>query len=877
MRFTTILRLRLRSLFSRETVEQELDEELRYHLARQIDENIAAGMTSERARYAALQSIKDIEQRKEECRDIRGLNIIDNTAQDFRYAIRGLRKDPGFAVLAVLVMALGIGANTAVFSVVNAVLLKPLGYRDPDRIVALSGTVSEARKGFQSQISIVDFEDWHDQSSSFEAMAYYTARETSVMTGPTAEYAQVGAVGPEFFRVFAVDPVIGRPFTLDETRPGSAGAVMISYAYWQSHFGGDARALSQSVRMFGRTVPVAGVLPPGFQFPGKTDLWIPTFARPGETRGGLNYLAAGRLKTGVSIEQAQAQINSITQSLEREYPLTNKGRAVVVSRLSDQLVGDVRPALYVLFAAVSIVLLISCANTATLLLSKATGRSREIAVRVALGASRRRIIRQLITESLLLAFLSGAMGLLIAYWGSLALVGLAPANLPRLSETSMDGRVLMFTFGISLATSLLFGLFPALYASKVDLNQTLKQVSGRSVVGGGLARIRSTLVVTEIALAVILVAGAGLLIKSFVALNTVAMGFHPERALVMRATVPTSTPEAAQRFFISVLPQIAALPGVSAAGAAMAPPGSLSSASYGAYFVDHMPDQPDIISGPAAMKNIVAPGTFAALGIPLKDGRDFTDGDAPDQPLVAIVNEALVRESFRGQSPIGRKIFCPFDSSEGSTVIGVVGDTRQAGPEREPRPECYMTYRQHAFNGNTLSVIVRTAQDPVILAETLRRLARAQASEVPVKFTTMEAILADNVAAPRFRTLLFAAFAGLAICLAMAGIYGVMAFAVGKRSSEIGLRIALGASEGSILRSILGQGLLLASVGLALGLGAAVTGTRLLKSMLFQVQPNDPWVYLAVAVLLGAVTLIASYVPARRAAKTDPLTALRQE
>jgi len=876
-RWLTQLRFVFRSVFRREAVDQDLDEELQDHLQREIDEGLKAGLAPREARYAALRAMGAIAKSKEESRDMRRVNFIDDFVWDLRYASRSLRRSPGFAALAVMIMALGIGANTAVFSVVRAVLLKPLAYRDPDRIVALTGTVSEARKGLYRQVSAVDFQDWHDQSSSFDAMAYYVSRETSVLSGPSAEYARVGAVSPEFFRVFAIEPLVGRFFTVEETKPGSSGAVMISYAYWQSHFGGDSRVLGQAIRMFGRTMPVAGVLPPGFQFPDKTDLWMPAFPRPGETRGGLNYLAAARLRANVSVERAQAEMSSIAQRLEREYPLTNKGRGVAVTGMRDQMVGDVRAPLYLLFGAVSVVLLISCANTATLLLGKATARTREVAVRVALGASRRRIGRQLITESLLLAFPAGVAGLLIAYWGSEALVALAPANLPRLGETSIDMWVLAFTLGISLATSLLFGIVPALYASKVDMNDALKQAGSRSVTGGGLARMRGALVVAEIALAVTLLGGAGLLIKSYVALNTVALGFHPEHALVMRATVPSLTPEDAGQFFSGVLPQIAALPGVSAAGAAMSPPGELSSGSYGAYFVDHMPDQPDIISGPAAMKNVVAPGTFAALGIPLKSGRDFSDADTRGKAFVAVVNEALVRESFRDENPIGRRIFCPFDSSDGMTIIGVVGDVRQGGPDRDPRPECYMTYRQHAFNGNTLSVVVRTAGDPAALTETLRRLARETSPAVPMKFTTMETVLADNLAAPRFRTLLFGLFAGLAVSLATAGVYGVMAFAVGQRSSEIGLRMALGATTGSVLRLIIRQGFVCASLGLALGLAAAVASTRLLTSMLFQVQPNDPWVYLAVAVLLGVVTLAACYVPARRASKIDPLAALRQE
>jgi putative ABC transport system permease protein len=477
-----------------------------------------------------------------------------------------------------------------------------------------------------------------------------------------------------------------------------------------------------------------------------------------------------------------------------------------------------------------------------------------------------------------LAFVAGACGLLLAYCGSKALVALAPAGLPRLAETGIDRWVLAFTLGISMITSLLFGLIPALYASNLDLNNALKQGATRLVRGGGMVRTNRALVVAEIALAVVLVSGAGLLIKSLVALDNVALGFRPENVLVMRATVPSPLSVGfapARQFFRDMLSQIGTLPGVVAAGATMAPPGYVD--STGAYLIDQLPAQPDWTRAPSVVLSIIAPGTFAALGIPLKSGRDFSDSDTLDRPFVAVVNESVVRKSFPNQNPLGRTIFCPFDSLKGMTIIGVVGDVRQRGPEREPMPECYMTYGQHAFNGATLSVVVRTVGDPNALAGTVRRLARERSPDVPMNFTTMEALLSENVAAPRFRTLLFTVFAGLAVCLAMAGVYGVMAYAVGQRSNEVGLRIALGATTGSVLRLVLREGLALAALGLALGLAAAATGARLLTSMLFRVQPNDPIVYLAVTVLLGMVALVASYVPARRASKIDPLAAIRQE
>jgi len=877
-RFLTQIRLTCRTVIFRNRVDQELDEELEYHLERQMQEGLNTGIAPTEAAPAALRAMGAIAKSKEECRDMRHVNFITDFLQDIRYARRSMRRSPGFACLAILIMALGIGANTAVFSVVNAVLLKPLSYRDPDRIVTLAGSSTTGGKsGARSkQVSLPDFQDWHDQSSSFEAMAYYVLRETSVMVGSAAEYAQVTLVSPEFLRVFAIEPLIGRSFSSDELGPGGSGAVMISHAYWQSHFGGNPSALGQAVRIYGRPLPIAGVLPPGFSFPSKTDIWYPNNRAATEPRAADNYLVAARLKSGIAIEQARTEMTSIAQRLEQQYPQTNEGQGTALTRMRDEMVGDVRLTLYLLLGAVSVVLLIACANTATLLLGKATARTCEVALRVALGASRRRIVRQLITESSLLAFLAGGLGLLLAYWGSQALVVLAPANLPRITDVGIDRWVLAFTLGISMGTSLLFGLVPALYASKVDLNDALKQGT-RSVIGGGLARMRGMLVVAEIALAVVLLSGAGLLLKSFAALQNVALGYRPENVLVMKATVPgLFTPEQAQRsnqFFKDTLAQIAALPGVLAAGATMAPPGEVG--SRGGYFIDHMPAQPDG-KEPEAVKSIVAPRTFAALGIPVRSGRDFRDSDSHDAPFTAVINEALVRQAFAGQNPIGRSIFCPFDTSVAMTIIGVVGDVHQYGPARDPMPECYMPYQQHQYNGNTLSIVARTAADPTALAETVRRLARERAPEVPMKFTTMEAKLSENVAVPRFRSLLFGLFAVLAVCLAMAGVYGVTAYAVGQRSTEIGLRMALGASTGSVFRLVLRQGLVFAVLGLALGSVASIAGTQLLTTMLFQVQPNDPLVYLFVAVLLGAVTLAASYIPALRASRIDPVTTLRQ-
>jgi putative ABC transport system permease protein len=795
---------------------------------------------------------------------------------DLKFAFRSLRKNPGFTLLAVLVMALGIGANTAVFSVVNAVLLKPLAYSNPDRIVTLSSLWRKT--GSHGPVSAPDFHDWHNQSSAFAAMAYYDNDEISVAAGSSAEYGNVATVTPEFFRVFELEPIIGRMFTPEEQKPGGSAVVLISHSFWQSHFGGNPRALGQTVKMLDKTFIVVGVLPPAFHYPVKTDIWFPASVFP-ETneRSAHNYRVVGRLKPDATLEQAQAQMTSIGARLEQQYPASNKGKNVAVTRMRDDMVSNVQLTLYLLLGAVTLVLLIACANVANLLLAKSTTRTREIAIRAAVGASRARIIRQLITESLLLAMLSAVAGLLLAVWGSAALVALAPKNVPRLAETSVDGWVLAFTLGLSVISSLLFGLAPALHASRVDLNDALKQGGGRAVVGGG-GRIRAALVVAEIALSVVLLAGAGLLIKSFNALHNVALGYHPEHVLVMETSVPASDEKSARSatsFYKDLLHDVAALPGVTASGATRSTPGHVP--SDGSYWLDHLPPRDQMGNAPGAVLSVVTPGAFAALGIPLRTGRDFNEGDIYDAPFTAIVNEALARESFPGQDPIGHSIFCGLDSLNPMRIVGVVGDVRQYGPAREPSPEIYMPYQQHPQPSTALSILVRTSNDPAALQETLRRKTRERSPDVPVKFTTMDASLSENVAAPRFRTLMLVIFAAVAVCLAMAGVYGVMAYMVSQRSNEIGLRMALGASPRDVWRLVLRQGMLLTGAGLVLGLAGAIAATRLLTSVLFEVKPSDPTTYAAVAALLAVVALAASYIPAYRASKVDPLVALRQE
>ncbi len=794
---------------------------------------------------------------------------------DFRYAVRSLRKDPGFTLLAVVVMALGIGANTAVFSVVNAVLLKPLAYRNPDRIVTLSSLWKKS--GSRGTVSAPDFHDWHDQSSSFDAMAYYDSDTSAVTVRSVAEYTPSAEVTPEFFRVFAVQPVLGRNFSAEELKTGTAA--ILSYAYWQSHFDGRPDALGQTVRMFEKDLTVIGVMPPGFSFPDQTAIWLAANSLFPETtsRSAHNYLVVARLKAGVPLARAQAEMTGIGARLEAQYPNTNRNKSVAVVGMRDSMVGNVRLMLYVLLGAVGLVLLIACANMANLLLARATARAREIAIRAAVGASRSRIVRQLIVESLLLAGAAGACGLLLAYWGSAALVALAPRNVPRLAEAGIDGGVLAFTLGVTVLASVLFGLVPALQASRVDLNDALKLGAARAVVGGGAHRIRGVLVVAEIALSVVLLAGAGLLIKSFQTLQSMPLGFHPEHVLVMEAEVPASDLDGRRRaieMYKGLIRDVRELPGVAAAGGTRTPPGQVM--SFGGYHVDNQANSMSV-SSPQAVFSVISPGVFNVLKIPLVRGRDFNDADGFDAPGTVIINESMARKEFAGRDPLGHTILCGYDkrSIQPMTIVGVVGDVRQFGPASAPWPEIYMPYEQHPRSDFRL--VARTAGDPLALSETLRRMVRDRNPDAPTKFSTLEENLAENVAAPRFRTLLLGVFAGLAVLLAMAGVYGVMAYVVGQRSNEIGLRMALGASQGNVLRLVLRQGLIYVALGLALGLAGALAATRLLSSMLFEVKASDPATYAVVAAVLVVVAMAASFVPARRASQVDPLVALRQE
>ena len=796
--------------------------------------------------------------------------------QDVRYGIRVLVKSPGLTAVALLTLAAGIGANTAIFSVVNAVLLRPLAYSDPSRIVTLS-TLWQ-KNGTHGLVSAPDYHDWHDQATAFDSMAYYQDDECASVAQQQPEYSRCAKVTSEFFRVFLLQPAAGHFFSTEELR---SGAVVISYAYWQRHFGSNSNVIGQSVQLFDRSLSIAGVAPRGFHFPANTDFWLSanSISPEDEYRSGHNYRVVARLKPTVTLAEAQAEMTAIAGRLAQQYPSSDAGKSAVVLLMRDDMVSNVRLTLYLLLGAVGMVLLIACANIANLLLTRAAGRTREIAIRSAMGASRGRIVRQMLTESGMLALTAGGLGLTIAIWVAALLVRLAPPDIPRLNESTIDLRVLAFTFGAAAISTMLFGITPALHATRIDLNQALQHSGGRNISSRGTRRLLGTLVVAEVALSIVLMVGAGLLIRSFDALLNVQMGFRPEKIVVMQTDVPASDEVSSRRatqVYKTFLAQAAATPGVTSVSATRDLPGQ--SESNGVYWIDHLPPQEQwSFSGPQAVFSVVTPGFFGTMGIPMESGRDIGERDTYNAPFVALINEALAKQAFPNQDPLGHQIYCGLDSLKSMTIVGVVGNIRQWGPAVQPWPEIYMPYEQHPLTATSLSLLIRSEAAPGPLEELLQRKLREISPDVPSKFTTMDSQLSDSTAAPRFRALLVSSFAALALVLAMAGIYGVMAHSVAARTREIGIRMALGAQTGGVMQLVLAQGMKLVGVGFLLGLAGALAISRLLASLLFEVKPADPTAFIGAFIALVCVAFVASYLPARRATRIDPMIALRYE
>ena len=796
-----------------------------------------------------------------------------------KFALRSLGRNPGFTILSVAILALGIGANTAIFSVVNGVILRPLAYPDPGRLVSISA----AWKGGSNygQVSGPDFLDYQSQSSAFESMAAYEDGTESVVANGASEFAGAAAVSSGFLRTIGVQPIAGRAFAQGDFHAKTGNVALVSAAFWERHFENIPFETGRTVKLEHTAFDIIGVLPRGFHFPedANTDVWVPLLEPLKDaSRSAQNYRVIGRLKAGEDITQAQAQLSAIASRLAKQYPGENKNKGAYVTTLTNFTVRRVKTTLYVLLGAVALVLLIACTNVANLLLARGTGRVRELAIRATLGAGRGRIARQLFAETALLSAAGCAGGILLAYSAVPVLLKLAPAFIPRPDLVKIDTPVLLFTIAVAILATFVFGLAPALHASHVDPNIDLRAGSARTALGGRTGWLRNLFVAAEIALCVVLLVSAGLLLKSFSAAVNVNMGFQPARLLTAQLSDPSETPERAnQVFFRPLLERLTNSPQVESAALTRTLPGSAETRSNGSYIITGQTMNDFTVSSPNAGFSVISPGYFRTLGIPLLGGRVFSVRDDPAAPLVAIISESLARRSFPRQDPIGQKVICGMDrvSMKGMTIIGVVADVHMDGPTKPAGPEIYMPYLQHPRSDLTL--IAKAGSNPVPLSGALRRYVRALNPGVSMKTGTMENHMAELVATPRFSAALVSLFAGLAMVLAIIGIYGVMAYSVSQRTAEIGLRIALGADRRDVISMVLKQALKLTAIGVVAGCGGAIAAGRLLRSQLFDVSPADPSVYLLMLLLIIAVCLLSSYVPAWRASRIEPLEALRQE
>jgi putative ABC transport system permease protein len=789
-------------------------------------------------------------------------------ANELLRSIRAVRRNPGFALLSIGTLALGIGISTAVFSVVNGVLLQPLQFPQSDRIVSVNTKTTDRPNG--SKMTGGDFMDIRSQNKVFDSISVYSGGEIGVQLRDRAEFTGIFWVTPEFFSVFGKKAAA---FTDSSAVVGEAFAVR--------HFSDPQRALGQSIRVEDRVYEIVSVLR-GPRFPASAEIWLPIGKSNREpnvpqnlNRSSYNYRSVARLNASVSVQQAQANLDSIASQLAAAFPKTNQGKTFAAVPLREQLTGRVQATLYLLLGAVLLVLLIACANVSNLLLARATVRAREIAVRAALGASRAVIVRMLVIESITLATLGGLLGIALASWGTQALLHFAPADLPRANEIHLDYPVLAFAMVLSLLSAVVFGVLPAMQASRVEF-------SSRGVLRGGSHRLRNSLVVAEIALSFVLATGAGLFFRSFRALNAVDMGFRQDNILVMYAHAPAHDlnqyVNVAHSFVEKLLPSLAALPGVQSTAAVMGlPTGQYG--SNGSYAIAGKQVMREGEKLPESNWALSSPNYFAAMHIPVLRGRDFTAQDQYDTPGVVILSESAARQSLPGEDPIGRQLMCGLDAAtmKPMTIIGVVGDVRQDSPGSPPQPTLYMPMEQHPYHSNELQVIVRTASTPAAMTSAVRKAAYDLNPEMAVRFTTLDEMISDSISAPRFRTFLATTFALLALLLAIAGIYGVMSYVVTQRTSELGLRMALGAARGDVIGLVLSRAAILAAAGLAIGAALSLAVSRLIGAMLFRLKATDPATYGLVLLSVAAIAILAAAGPAWRASRIDPMVALRQE
>ena len=861
---------------------------MRAHVELQVEENIKAGMSPAKAREKAVRSFGNVNKAVDAAYDVKGGGLFETLTQDLRYGVRMLAKHKAFTTVAVITLALGIGANTAIFSVVNELLLRPLPYRDAERVVMLWEVTPEGRH--QNTTSRANFRVWRDQSTSYQYVAAFTDQRFNLTGNGEPEELSVQFATPELFKVLGIEPLLGRALLPDDAELTRPPVAVLSYGLWQRRFGGQPSVIGQSITLNSIKFTVIGVMPPNFQFHIKhrsgtgrpAELWtvLPMPVGPGANDIGRFLSVVARLKDGVTVDHAAAELRIIETRLSDEVPRYNKNYSVEVLPLREQFFGNVRRPLWLMLGAVGFVLLIACANVANLLLSLATSREKEIAVRAALGASRLRVIRQLLTESLLLALLGSALGLAFAWFGMKALILISPRDLVSLQGVGLNITVLLWTLGVSLLTGIIFGLAPAVHISRLNLNDSLKEGGkSESAQASGSRRLRSALVVSEIALAVVLLASAGLLIRSFVRLQQVDRGFTTDNVLTMVVRLP----EAKYRedpqiinFFTHALDQVRHLPSVRSAGMVNFLPLYGGLGSNTGFKIPGRPEPPPG-QGPSCDVRAADAGYFPTMGIPLLRGRNFSDREQAESKHVILINEALARKYFADEDPIGRRLdVAMFDTPQPAEIIGIVGNVRYDSLIDESPPAVYFPHPDLAYSFMTL--VIRTDGEPTAIAPAVQREIRMLDPNQPVSdVRTMDQVMSEWTSRSRFNTLLLGLFAALATLLSAVGIFGVMNYSVALRTRELGLRLAVGAQPRQVLLLVLKQGFVLTLVGVVFGLAAALALTRLLSGLLFGVGAVDVTTFTTISLLLVIVSLLACYLPARRAMRIDPLQALRNE
>ena len=868
----------------RKRMLQELDEDIRDHLDRETQNNIERGMTPEEARYAALRKFGNVTRVKEETREVWSFVWLEQLLQDIRLGFRMLRKSPGFTAVAILTLALGIGANTAMFSVVNGVLLRPLPYRDPSRLVMVW---EKNQDGTQDNVGYATYLDWKAQNKSFQEMAIYSSWQPVLQVGDP-QVLEGLRVTSNYFRTIGVRPELGSDFLPEQDNPNNFHVVMLSHALWARKFNSDPSLVGRAIAINGVSYVVSGVMPANFeslmtQDPrgGTVEIWRVLgydVSQPWACRTCHHLIALARLRDGVSIEQASAEMYTISAALVKAYPKDYQVPGVILQPLRDHLVGDATTPLYILLGAVSFVLLVACANLANLLLARATNREREVAVRAALGAGRGRIVRQLLCENCVLALFGAAIGLIPVFALPGVLGAMGAAGLPRLADIHMDWRVLALTAFAAVLTGVLSGLAPALRLSNTDLNESLKEGTHASS-GGSRQRMRALLVVSEVALSLTLLIGAGLLFRSLRRLINVSPGFDPSQVLTLQDTVlgqKYNDNTVLRQLIAEDVSRLRAVPGVLAAAGVSQLPLAGNIDRYGFHPEGKINANPELDE--SAERYCITPGFLAAMRIPLLRGRDITDADVETTPWVILISQVTAKRIWPGEDPIGKRVKVGGLDKPWYTVVGIVGDVHHIGLDSSPDMQMYVPHAQWPFPDSSMSFVVRTSGPSASIASAARQAIRsADSTQALSNVVPLENIVSGSVQGRRFVLTLIAAFAAIALLLSAVGIYGVTAYSVAQRTREIGIRIALGAQRAEVLSLLLKQVLLLVLIGLGAGVAASLALTRFLASILFEVKPSDPATFAAVILLLVAVALLACWIPGRRAMRVDPIIALHQE